>query len=489
MYKVETCIFVPMERRIKLIWMLSIGCMLLLIGGQGYWLLNQYRYTNEAYAEEVRRRVGEAIAANDSLRNYQTEQQKEKNVFWYSFNTNMDMVTDSLTGQTETRVNIIVRSGRRQPDGGYSEDDALTVDSICLPGEKPLYDLSLVNKHVLELCEPFRLAQFDSLLSVRLSGTHFTTRLTTTEADTVYQFEPVVSRGGTLFRSTVSVLWPYNPLKRQLVQVEVIVPGSMLLLRMGGQLVGSVLLIALLGVCLLFQIKTILKQHKVDELRRSFTNTMIHELKRPVQTLKMCLAFLGDSRLRADEQETSRVLADSMQEADNLSAYLQKLRDMTRTDDERIPLTLRPFDLCPVVEKLIRLQHIPDDKLVTFETHFDPAPMSVTADPMHLSNILSNLLENAVKYSGPSVHIVVTCILSPHRLTVRVADNGMGIPSAEQSRVFDKFYRSVSLSVRDIPGIGLGLSYVKLLTEAHHGTVTLRSQPGKGTEVTVEIPQ
>lgn len=488
MYKVETCIFVPMERRIKLIWMLSIGCMLLLIGGQGYWLLNQYRYTNEAYAEEVRRRVGEAIAANDSLRNYQREQQKEKNVFWYSFNTNMDMLTDSLTGQTETRVNIIVRSGRRQPDGGYSEDDALTVDSICLPGEKPLYDLSLVNKHVLELCEPFRLAQFDSLLSVRLSGTRFTTKFTTTEADTVYQFEPVVNRDGTLFRSTVSVLWPYNPLKRQLVRVEVIVPGSMLLLRMGGQLVGSVLLIALLGVCLLFQIKTILKQHKVDELRRSFTNTMIHELKRPIQTLKMCHAFLGDETLRNDREETDRVLADAVQEVDNLSAYLQKLRDMTRADDERIPLSMRTFDLRPLIEKLIRQQHVPDGKLVSFETHFDSL-LTVKADPMHLSNVISNLLENAVKYSGRSVHITVSCTLGVNKLLMTVADNGIGIPQNEQSRVFEKFYRSVSLPDSSIPGIGLGLSYVKLVVEAHQGSVSLHSQPGKGTEVKVEIPQ
>ena len=108
---------------------------------------------------------------------------------------------------------------------------------------------------------------------------------------------------------------------------------------------------------------------------------------------------------------------------------------------------------------------------------------------MHLCNILSNLLENAVKYSGDSVHITVTGTLDGHRFTLAVADNGIGIPPAEQARVFDKFYRSASLPDRSVPGIGLGLSYVKLLVEAHGGTVALRSQPGQGTTVTVTIPQ
>ena len=80
---------------------------------------------------------------------------------------------------------------------------------------------------------------------------------------------------------------------------------------------------------------------------------------------------------------------------------------------------------------------------------------------MHLCNILSNLLENAVKYSGDSVHITITGASDGHRFTLTVADNGIGIPPAEQARVFDKFYRSASLPDRSVPGIGLGLSYVK----------------------------
>lgn len=116
----------------------------------------------------------------------------------------------------------------------------------------------------------------------------------------------------------VRVVYPYNPLKHELVQVDVRIMPHTLLLRMGWQLIGSFLLILLLAVCLLFQIKTILKQRRLDELRKSFVNTMIHELKRPVQALKMCVAFLNNKTMRTDEQVMDEVVRDSLSELDNL---------------------------------------------------------------------------------------------------------------------------------------------------------------------------
>ena len=125
---------------------------------------------------------------------------------------------------------------------------------------------------------------------------------------------------------------------------------------------------------------------------------------------------------------------------------------------------------------------------MTFETQLAD-PLLVTADPVHIANIISNLIENAVKYSGSSVHILISCVLHDHQLTLKVADNGIGIPASEQARVFDKFYRSSNLPDRSLPGIGLGLSYVKLLVEAHRGTISLTSQVDKGTTLEIHIPQ
>lgn len=114
---------------------------------------------------------------------------------------------------------------------------------------------------------------------------------------------------------------------------------------MAWQLLGSLILVLLLVFCLIYQIKTILKQRKIDEMRKSFVNTMIHELKRPVQTLKMCITFLNNKSMRTDERAMDEVVKDSMFELDNLSAYLAKVRDMTRADYGHTPLHIRTFDL------------------------------------------------------------------------------------------------------------------------------------------------
>ena len=111
------------------------------------------------------------------------------------------------------------------------------------------------------------------------------------------------------------------------------------------------------------------------------------------------------------------------------------------------------------------------------------------ADPVHIANCLSNLIENAVKYSGNEVCIGIHASLEDKRLCMKIKDNGIGIPLQEQERVFEKFYRAQNIPDANLPGIGLGLSYVKLMVEAHGGNITLQSQPGKGTTFTIEIPQ
>lgn len=193
--------------------------------------------------------------------------------------------------------------------------------------------------------------------------------------------------------------------------------------------------------------------------------------------------------MRRDEQMMDEVVKDAMFELDNLSAYLVKVREMTRADNEQTPLSVRAFDLEETIEKLLRLTVIPADKHVRFETHTAPAHLLVTADPVHLTNSISNLIENAIKYSGNDVCIRIGVLLCDGKLVIKVEDNGFGISVQDQLHIFDKFYRSEQVVGRCLPGIGLGLSYVKLMVEAHGGTVHVESMLGKGSVFTIEIPQ
>ncbi len=509
-----------MERRIKIVWMLSIVAMLLITAGQAYWLRNQYQYMNDEQIRDIYDCVLQTAEQYDSIRVPQPKKVlTDANMFFYQLSKSIDLekrttinelVLGVLKGRNLESVgqkNIeTLRIERNDSTWADKDEDKLQRDECSLDSIIPTdrvivkdsFKINMSDKHApnlndiinlyrLELDVPFALQQFDSLLAMHLDGRTFATRLEVS-TDTTYLWTPVLTRYGTLLHPYIEVNYPYNPLKRQSVIVKVDISSHAVLIRMGWQLSGSICLIFLLGLCLLFQIKTILKQRRIDELRKSFVNTMIHELKRPIQALKMCVAFLNDKSLRIDEKVMDEVIHDSMSELNNLSAYLSKLRDMTRADDDYTQLSVRTFDIRETLEKLIRLYHTPDGKDVSIESHFSEETL-VTADPVHVSNIISNLIENAVKYSGTSVHIVVDCLLHNHQLTIRVADNGIGIPVSEQNRVFDKFYRGSNLPDRSLPGIGLGLSYVKLLVEAHHGNISLSSQTDKGTEIKINIPQ
>lgn len=473
-----------MGKQIKLVWILTIVTALLVIGGQVYWLYHQYTYTALAYMARL----------NDTLLVLQ-----DKN-FTLAVNANhIIKIVDANQAAQDSDLVKLRYSLKMNFDKGKAESyvrfsklydtDSLgnlhLVDSFNVTGLSLDEVMNASLRYTKFVDRPFDLEALDSLFT---SHHIHATDLQLVKLDSfLWKGTYVVEQSCMRYR--MKFVYPYNPFVRDAVTGYIDLPTNPLLKEMGWQLVGSLVLILLLIFCLIYQVRTILKQYKLDELRKGFVNTMIHELKRPVQTLKMCIAFLNNKRMRKDEQMMDEVVKDSMFELDNLSAYLVKVREMTRADDEQTPLSVRSFNLSETLEKLLRLTVIPADKHVRFETQLTPDPLWITADPVHLTNSISNLVENAIKYSGNEVCIRISASLEEGRLVIQVADNGFGISPQDRLHIFDKFYRSEQMVGRGLPGIGLGLSYVKLMVEAHGGTVSVESVLGKGSVFTLEIPQ
>ncbi|GJG34829.1 hypothetical protein PRMUPPPA20_29380 [Xylanibacter ruminicola] len=287
----------------------------------------------------------------------------------------------------------------------------------------------------------------------------------------------------------MTVSFPYDIFEGQQVVVKTAISISPVIRRMAYTLLITVLLSLFLIFCLVYQILTIRKQRHIEAIRQEFLHTMIHELKRPISTLKMCVSFMGNERMMQDGESKQRILASSHNELDNLTSYFSKLRDITFSDSTEIPLVKSRFSLRSLMEECIGKQNIPSDKDVRMEIVAED-DLEIQADRMHLSNIVCNLLENAIKYSREAVTIRIDFLMREAGMVqISVADNGIGIAKADQRYVFDKFYRSESAKDQAIPGIGLGLSYVKLLVEAHGGTITFESIEGEGTTFTILIPQ
>ncbi|MDR2232982.1 MAG: HAMP domain-containing histidine kinase [Tannerella sp.] len=495
-----------MSRHIKIIWILSLVAVLLLIGIQGYWLLNQYGYMLDNYSDEIASQVLQTgdeeflgRKGNEQLQSrFQIKSNRDSSM--YRFN----VIIGTLGPESLPDDNTLFIQRGLQTDGQNGPvilpsdiQNQHIIETTFIDSTRHFADFltnlsgdelrNAAERAVTNLSKPFDPAQFDSLLAAKLPDLHYD--IVPWNENEVYDNTKRWERSGNVFAPQLTVYYSYSPLDNLGVYVKFRLPAVTVLYRMGIQLFVSIALTLLLIVALVLQVKVIIKQRKVNEIRESFVNTMVHELKRPVQTLKAFVSFLNDAGMRADTAATGQVVRDSMFELDNLTAYLNKLKDMLQADSETTSVHPVGFNLHDLVEKVIRLTHIPADKNVDISTAYEKEDLVLEADPIHIANVLSNLIENAIKYSGESVHIEIRVGTEKRKVFIAVKDDGIGIPAAEQPYVFTKFYRGHHLPDKDIPGIGLGLSYVKLIVEAHQGAVHLTGQPGEGTVVTIYLPQ
>lgn len=466
-----------MGKRIRWIWLISLVAALAAIGAQGYWLYNQLRYESSMLAEEIAAEV--RLAGDEEFRIRKEDAQMTKATYVIERNTKysskelVDKIKNSFGLKIEPKDTSSLTAFRLNLDADLPEDSLFAG----------------VDRAVVQYFNPFMPSRLDSILSIPLAGLEYKIRPFAEEDTLGGRGLPAwryVSRN--LLRPTIAVSYLFAPIDRKGVWVDVALPLHPVLSRMGGQLFLSLFLILLVLTCLGVQIRTIWEQMRLNDLREGFVHTMIHELKRPVQTLKMFVSFLNDKEMRTDEVATEQILQDSMFELDNLSAYLGKLKDMIGVDGQATLLKPSSFNLQALVEKVVRLTNVPTGKEVTFSTAFPSDMPDITADPVHLANVLSNLIENAIKYSGPEVAIRIVVLWNGQQFECTVSDNGFGIAPEEQGKVFEKFYRSPHLPDKRIPGIGLGLSYVRQIIEAHHGFVSLTSVLGKGTRITINLP-
>jgi len=283
------------------------------------------------------------------------------------------------------------------------------------------------------------------------------------------------------------VITPYSELERKAVVIECKIPSSEILRNMGWTLALAIVLSLFLILCLVWQIKTIVKLTRLDKMRNSFITTMIHELKRPISTLKMCVSGIDNDKLMEDDQLRHELTGEIRIALDNLSAYFSKLRDITFNNVEQIPLNVTSFNLAALVDSVIKSITLPSAKDVVFENTV-PENFEISADRTHLMNILTNLIENAIKYSSDKVSITIKAAGTSDGCWIIVEDNGNGIAADDINRIFNRFYRGKA-SASDIPGMGLGLAYVKLLTDAHGGKISVDSTVGVGSSFSIKLPQ
>ncbi|WP_020597793.1 sensor histidine kinase [Spirosoma panaciterrae] len=313
-----------------------------------------------------------------------------------------------------------------------------------------------------------------------------------------------------------AALFPNNLLETgNYVYVYFPTQQQFILSRLGFTFGASVVLILVILACFYIAINTIVRQKKLADIKNDFINNMTHEFKTPISTISLAvemaqeqirseghsqpaLAVHGVNGPDVDEAHErteqldarlTRYMGIIRDETRRLGSHVEKVLQMALLDRGEIKLNLSSVNIHDVIEKVLNNLSLQiEQRGGEVDLNFDADREVVEADELHLTNIVYNLLDNALKYSPDTPHITLTTRSLPEGVSVTVTDQGLGMTKEQTSRIFEKFYRVPTGNRHDVKGFGLGLSYVKKIVDQHHGQITVESQPGKGSSFEVIIP-
>ena len=256
-------------------------------------------------------------------------------------------------------------------------------------------------------------------------------------------------------------------------------------------LLGTLLGFGLLGLGVFTQVGIIRRQDKLAQMREDFSYAMIHDMKSPLTTLLIGLRTLRSGRLDDKPEKKERHFEVLEQEAGHLLELTNRVLTLSKLESGRLILDLDEVELPPLVEGLMRTFEAKAAKPVTFRT--DLQAETIYADKEYLKEALSNLMDNALKYSKPEgVEVLVASHRENGYVHIRVRDNGIGIPLSAQRTIFGKFERVLPKDKgegKKVSGFGLGLNYVMNVVREHGGYVGVESVPGKFSEFTISLPE
>lgn len=263
--------------------------------------------------------------------------------------------------------------------------------------------------------------------------------------------------------------------------------GTLVLRQMSGILTTSFVILIVLAFSFWFLIRTILKQKTLEEMKSDFTNNITHELKTPIAVAYAANDALLNFNQAEEKAQRDKYLRICQEQLQRLSGLVEQILSMSMERRRTFRLHPEEFAIRDILETLIEQHKLKAESSVHISVDIEPEDLSVLADRTHFSNIISNLIDNAVKYSKEEAELSISCRQTGGTVTVSVTDRGIGIPLDKQKHIFDKFYRVPTGNLHNIKGYGLGLFYVKSMVEKHGGTITVKSEPDKGSTFTITL--
>ncbi|MDE6304668.1 MAG: HAMP domain-containing histidine kinase [Paramuribaculum sp.] len=292
----------------------------------------------------------------------------------------------------------------------------------------------------------------------------------------------IVATGGTLECS--SELWEIKyRVNNDVIYYAYISPlTNNILMEMGGVIITSALIALILTFGFWYLLHVIARQRTIEEMKDDFTNNMTHELKTPI-----AIAYAANDSLLQfpdpkDEERTKKYLTAALEQLSKLSGLVESILAMSMERRKHLVMAKEKIKLKDFLTDIINQQKLKANKPCDIELEC-PGDAVVEADPTHFSNVISNLIDNSIKYSKDSVAIKIKADATE----LSVSDNGIGIPEKSLSEIWSKFYRVPHGNRADVIGYGIGLFYVKSIVDKHGWQISVASRQGKGSTFTIKL--
>ncbi|HAN66749.1 MAG TPA: sensor histidine kinase [Chitinophagaceae bacterium] len=254
-------------------------------------------------------------------------------------------------------------------------------------------------------------------------------------------------------------------------------------------ILGAVLFTIIITTAFFITIRTLIKQKKLSEIKSDFINNMTHEFKTPLATISLAVDALKNEKVAADKEKMNYFTGIIKEENKRMNKQVETILQAALLDKQEVQLNLKKLSAHELIGVALNNISLPlQDKGGQIEVHLDAAKDMIMADEVHFTNIINNLLDNAVKYSKENLHIKLSTSNQGNMLRIKIEDNGIGMSKETLNRIFEKFYRAHTGNIHNVKGFGLGLSYVKTMIDAHKGSIKPDSTPGKGSCFLIQIP-
>jgi len=254
-------------------------------------------------------------------------------------------------------------------------------------------------------------------------------------------------------------------------------------------ILGALLFILVVLAAFFITIRSLLNQRKVNEIKNDFINNMTHELKTPLATISLAVDALKTEKVQSDPTSVAYFSNIIKEENVRMNKHVEIILETGQLENKDLELTKQPVNVHDLIQAVVDSYKLQlEEKPSNIHMQLDATAPEIIADEEHLLHVLSNLLDNAIKYSKETIDILVSTINVNNKIIITIEDNGIGMTSETTKHIFEKFYRAHSGNIHNVKGFGLGMSYVKRIVALHKGQIRVQSELDHGTTIVIILP-